>query len=126
MRKSLDAFKPPTCKHTILLDMNGYDAFPALACLEDRSAKGNYQVSVFTSRFLFTVSSLKLAMGHRMGFNCSSSPARSWQTAAMQCVERFVLIRVGRTWRRASEIKSMNSVVLGGLAFQDFLRLIHY
>ena len=51
MRKSLDAFKPPTCKHTILLDMNGYDAFPALACLEDRSAKGNYQVSVFTSRF---------------------------------------------------------------------------
>ena len=35
VRKSLEAFQVPTMKCTILVDLFGYDAFPALATMED-------------------------------------------------------------------------------------------
>ena len=35
VRKTLDAFTPPTVSTTVLCDLLGYDAFPALASLED-------------------------------------------------------------------------------------------
>ena len=35
VRKSMEAFRPPTVKATILVDVLAYDASPALSVLED-------------------------------------------------------------------------------------------
>lgn len=35
LKSTLEAFKFPTATHTILIDMAGYDGFPALFCVED-------------------------------------------------------------------------------------------
>lgn len=40
VRKTLAAFLPPTAKHTVLLDLHGYDGWPALAALEAQGDGG--------------------------------------------------------------------------------------
>ena len=35
VQQSLDAFRVPTVKHTILVDMFGYDACPAFTAMEE-------------------------------------------------------------------------------------------
>ena len=35
IKRTLSAFSTPTSKQTFLVDMYGYDAYPALACIED-------------------------------------------------------------------------------------------
>ena len=35
IKRTLSAFSIPTSKQTFLVDLYGYDAYPALACVED-------------------------------------------------------------------------------------------
>ena len=68
MRKTLGAFVPNTSRTTLLVDLHGYDAFPALASLEDTVDK-------------------KSERG--FGFGCRNAAMAATHCAARLCWTRF-------------------------------------